>query len=192
MSALPEPLCHPFFLIPSVDNSRWHGYHAATMNIIKLTIRGYPLEVSNPADAFELIRLDEESQRKSVKTKDVTVIELGKGNAPPKAEVPPEPPKPSTTDPVILKTASEFLRVVQGAGPTGVLTERIIQALGVPHGRAIGGKLALVNKHLESIGFHRRDEIYSNKKTANGRIWKPRKSIDAALSVTDQQLRALQ
>ena len=154
------------------------------MNTIKLTIKGYPVEVSTAADAFELIRLAEEE---AAVTRSALPNAGGNGRS-----------KRETTrhaidaaDSQTLRLTLDFMRAIQGQGQVGVSTDRIQTVLGVSSGRAIGGRLALINRILEDQQFSVRD-IYSNKKSAEGRIWKPKKSIDAAISVIDQKLKAMQ
>lgn len=152
------------------------------MNAIKLTIRGIPVEVSTPADAFELIRLAEASESAS-----------HPASAPANGRRAPAPQhaqsKQQTADPQALRLAAEFLRAIQSGGAIGVGTDRIMGALKVTHGKAVGSRLAHINRIIESTGFPIR-EVYSNKKSSEGRVWKPRKSLDAAIASIDQSLNA--
>lgn len=154
------------------------------MNPIKLTIRGIPVEVSSPEDAWKLIELSQaEDGHRPSSSNGATLVREEKSAA--------NERDPAAADPQAVRTAVEFLKAISGGGQAGVRTDRIIVALGVPHGRAIGGRLALVNKLLEEKAYTK-THVYSNKKTADGRIWKPRKSIEAAIATLEAQLKTLQ
>jgi len=162
------------------------------MSTFKLTIRGIAIEVSTAADALELIRLAEVTPGDTTQTASAPRLQAPAAAAGTNGRPPVQHSTRVTThDPTILKFTGDFLRTVQSNGRAGVPTDKIITALGVPHGRAIGGRLAIINKTLQERGFGVK-EIYSNKKTRHGRTWKPMKSIDTAIATVEQQLRALQ
>lgn len=160
----------------------------AIMNTIKLTIRGIPVEVVTPADAFELIRLSQDADQSATPP----INTNGHGKKPD-----PAPPAASATqrvhsaEPQTLRLTVDFLRAIQGGGPLGINTERIMPALKVTHGKAVGSRLGHLNRIIENTGFTIRD-VYSNKKTAAGRIWKPRKSIDVVIAAIEAQISAAQ
>lgn len=151
------------------------------MNTIKLTIRGIPVEVTTAADAFELIRLSEEAGRPP-------------HSAPSErkpAEYSPPSQKAQTAEPQALRLTLDFLRAIHGGGATGIGTDRVMPALKVTSGKAVGSRLGYVNRVIEGAGFPTR-EVYSNKKSAEGRVWKPRKSMEAAIANIEAQLNAVQ
>jgi len=154
------------------------------MNTIKLVIRGIALEVSTPADAFELIRLSEEA---GTSEPSAPARSAANGHGKPAVTFGSSP----GADPQLLQMIAGFLRAINSNGNAGVPTDRIVTALDVSHGKAIGGRLALINKVLEGKGISPKD-VYSNKKTAEGRIWKPKKALESIISSIDQQLKTLQ
>jgi hypothetical protein len=150
------------------------------MNPIKLTIKGVPVEVFSPEDAMRMIELSQEPGHSRPLN----------GNSGPHGHAENATHEPAAVDPQVVRAAIDFLKAMQSGGPAGVNSDRIITALGVPHGRAIGGRLALVNKLLEGHQLSKA-QVYSNKKTAKGRVWKGRKSLEAAITALEQQLKGL-
>jgi hypothetical protein len=151
------------------------------MNPIKLTIKGVAVEVSSPEDAMRMIELSQETGQ--------TRPANGSGASQANPGTPAH--DPSAADPQAIRIAIDFLKAIQNGGQGGIGTEKIISALGVPHGRAIGGRLAIINRLLEERQFSK-GQVYSNKKTANGRVWKSRKGIEAAITAMDQYLKTVQ
>jgi len=88
------------------------------------------------------------------------------------------PAKPAPTENV--RSALNFLTAVRDAGTRGLSAEGVRDALGVAHVKAIGTKASVVNKMLAEFAL-RRNSVYTNDRTANGRLWKPGKNVNIAL-----------
>ena len=78
--------------------------------------------------------------------------------------------------------AIAFLKVIRDAGPEGIRSADLTEALSLGHGREIGGVLHLVNRILESqeIGPHqvyRSEQVYSN----TPKTWFPGNQIENAI-----------
>ena len=86
-------------------------------------------------------------------------------------------------DPNALRWTHSMLSVIKTAGPEGLPTDMIMPSLEVESYKAIGGRLGAVNRLLEDIGY---PNVYTNNKSANGRVWKPRRNIDVALRRVEQ------
>lgn len=151
------------------------------MHTIKVTIRGFPVEVSDPAAALELIRLAEAQ---------AAVLPESKVETNGKEKPAEHAGDISHSDPGTVRLTVDFLKVIQSGGAAGVASDKIVAGLGVAHGRAIGGRLALINKTLESSGLPPRD-VYSNKKSQHGRVWKSRKHLETAIQKLEARLRAI-
>jgi hypothetical protein len=147
----------------------------------RLIIKGIHVEASTAADAFELIQISSAAGAAAVSAA------INGAAAPAKVAVPIAPAS-QNVDPQLVRLTGDFLHTIRSGGKTGVSTDLIIQALDVPHGRAIGSRLALVNRLLQAIGMPRKQDVYLNKKTSKGRIWKPGKAIESAISAIDQQM----
>ncbi len=144
--------------------------------MIKLTIRGIPVEVATPEEAWELIRLSETASG-SVPTRaarvvgKVTVIREAIGSR------------------EALRWTVDLLQAIKAGGNLGVESDKILPVLNVTSAKGIGGRMAIINKLLVENGLVLRD-VYSNKKTPNGRIWKARKGIDNAIELLERKLGA--
>jgi hypothetical protein len=86
--------------------------------------------------------------------------------------------KPVPTESV--RSALNFLTAVRDAGKKGLSAEGVREAFGVEDVRAIGTKAAVVNKMIAEFAL-RRNSVYTNDRTASGRLWKPGKNVDIAL-----------
>lgn len=75
--------------------------------------------------------------------------------------------------------AVNFLNAIINNG-AGADSKQIAAAIGVSHPKGIGGRAAKINSMLSNLGFNP-DDVYSNTKTLDGRIWKPRQRIGEAL-----------
>jgi hypothetical protein len=83
-------------------------------------------------------------------------------------------------DPNPVEAAISLLSAIRDAGKTGIGTEKVTDILGVSQPKAIASKSMGINRLLDDMEFTRRS-IYSNDRTANGRVWKPGRNIQAAL-----------
>jgi Trp operon repressor len=144
---------------------------------IKISLHGIEVEASTAAEALEIIR-----GMTNLKDWPPSVV-------PPKAKSAHQVNTATLflLDPDELRMANRFLEALKKAGPDGVSTDTVAMAVGVDHPKAVGGRMARINNLLEAFQLDQRN-IYSNLKTANGRIWKPRRGIDSAISQISQQL----
>jgi hypothetical protein len=137
------------------------------MATIKLIVEGVPVEVETVSDALELIRASAAPPQQQ---------QLSKVNG--SKYVPPAD---------ALDWTDSFLSAIRTSGSGGVETQTIVHALGVKHPKAVGGRMAVVNKILEQRSFEPRD-VYSNDRNQDGvRMWRQRGKLDAALAAIRQE-----
>ena len=137
---------------------------------IKVTIDGIQFEASTVAEALDLAR----------------GYKSGFGFAP-KVPTPPKGNGLRYVPPAgAVDWTAAFLSTIRSAGNSGALTERIVNALDVDHPKAVGGRLAIVNRILASRGF-KKENVYSNDKSPEGpRLWRPKAQMDAALAAVKE------
>jgi hypothetical protein len=144
--------------------------YALEMSTFKVTIGNATVEVSTLAEAAELARLYDAlaESRRAARAERISAVVSRALN--PDNIIAPEH----------VSLAAAFLNALSDFGPSGGATERIQKALGVATSKAVGSRMATVNRVLETLGF-KPHEIYSNTKTANGRVWKSGKKLGEAL-----------
>jgi hypothetical protein len=139
---------------------------------IRFSLEGIPVETSTAAEAVELIR----AFKAAAADGPVQPVHPDRGHqqngyvAPAGAH----------------SWAKDFLLEIRNSGSAGARTEQIAEALGVESTKGIGGKLAIINRVIEHTGFKPQD-TYNNDRTPEGRFWKPRPKIDAAIAALEQR-----
>lgn len=79
-----------------------------------------------------------------------------------------------------VQSAISLLSAIRDAGRQGMNADSVQNVLGVTHPKAISSKSTGINRLLDEMPF-RRNSIYTNDRTVNGRIWKPGKNLPYAL-----------
>lgn len=137
----------------------------ASMEKIKVTIRGIDVFVSSTAEAAALVR-------------EFTEPEAPKLGRPPK-ERPQLIIPPRRSD--VVRMAEDFLFKIASGNPKGISTEDITPVLKVKAGRGIGGRCAKINRILAKYGFADSDEVYTSQRLAEGRVWRKGPKIQEAI-----------
>lgn len=86
-------------------------------------------------------------------------------------------PKPGFDSTAATKT---FLTILERQWPEGASGERLSEALGLNHPKALGGRLALINQRIKEFGFAP-ENVYSVKRdttTEGKRMWFSGKDFD--------------
>lgn len=166
---------------------------------IKMVVDGIEITAESAADAVALLK--ELRPKTSAKQQDESVQEILLVHAPRKAKrtnsakfkrnPSPRAPEPATVTvpdwapPSTLK----FLTAIRDGGTAGTESEAIMKALGVSKPKAIGSRSATINRVLEQLGF-KPAQVYGNDRTANGRVWKPRRLMQDAIAALEKRLAA--
>jgi len=162
------------------------------MGTFTIKVNGYEVSASTPADAAELLR----ELSKGGKASDI----LPPMNAAQKDLFQKNPRKTGTTsiiggdelEPMKPEQASmtlEFLKAIRDGGATGVTAPVLMKVLGVTAPKAIGSKSATINKIIKQVGLAD-SRVYTNPKTANGRIWRPARRMNEAIQLIEKRLDA--
>ena len=132
----------------------------------KINIRGYEVTASSAAELAALIREfpAENQPRKPGRPRVILNLKSRRHSQSPEE-----------------KMTIAFLSALATAGPKGTSTETIMPILNVKAGRGVGGRCAKINNLLSKIGFPDSDEIYTNPRLAEGRVWRPGPRIQEAL-----------
>lgn len=79
-----------------------------------------------------------------------------------------------------VKSAVSLLVAIRDGGRHGINADTVQAVLGVTHPKAISSKSSGINRLLDDMPY-RRNSVYTNDRTVNGRIWKPGKNLQHAL-----------
>jgi hypothetical protein len=89
----------------------------------------------------------------------------------------------------VLTTATvRFLETIKQAGNSGIRAETLMEPLRADHPKGIGSRVAKINEYLGKLGFDP-EQVYSNPRTAEGRLWTPGPKLDAALEAAKKAVR---
>lgn len=163
---------------------------------IKMVVDGIEITAESAADAVALLK--ELRPKTSAKQQDESVQEILLVHAPRKAKRPSGKPKrnPRTPEPAPVTVPDwappstlKFLSAIRDGGSAGTESEAVMKALGVTKPKAIGSRSATINRVLEQLGF-KPAQVYGNDRTANGRVWKPRRLMQDAIAALEKRLAA--
>ncbi|MEK6245006.1 MAG: hypothetical protein AABM33_10955 [Pseudomonadota bacterium] len=129
---------------------------------IRITYKGVEISVSNPMEAAAVAReLGENPGAKigrPLKSEEATAAPLEGG------------------DPIVLA----FLSAILKAGAEGATAETMMRVLSVDHPKGLGGRSVRVNNTLHKLRLSP-EEVYTNARTPEGRLWKAGPKITEAL-----------
>lgn len=149
----------------------------------KVVFQGAEIEVQTLAEAAELVRMltdaatpQAEPARQSIRK---PVARQPKAKSSANSSFPDWAPQ----------AALSFLTTIRDAGQSGAHTDAMMKSLGITAPKALGGRSAIINRVIEDIGYAQ-TQVYDNKRTAAGRIWKPRKHLQDAIKALQDHLAA--
>jgi hypothetical protein len=159
------------------------------MGTYTINYDGIEITASSPADAAALVRelksgkssqngqlLPAEGKSQGSSSRTQQVIMIGSDDDL-------DPISPENT-----RMALEFLKAIRdGAAIGGIQAAVLVKVLGVSAPKAIGSKSATINKLIKRIGLGV-EKVYTNPKTASGRIWRPGRKMNYAIDLIEQRL----
>lgn len=148
---------------------------------ITIKVGKFDVTVSNAAEAAALLRELESTENKATAENPKPSIHSQEA----------EDHKADATsfDPAIATMTLRFLKAIRDGGSSGVQSEAIMKALEVERPKAVGSRSAAVNRLLKGLQFSP-GKVYDNPKTFNGRIWTPKKQMQAAITALEQRMGA--
>jgi hypothetical protein len=156
---------------------------------IKMVVDGIEITVSNTEEAATLLKelrqKQPEKQAPNEFSAEVGQRKQPKGKA--QQQKHRRSPAPRTGVPEWApESALQFLLAIRDGGNSGTEVEALMHALRVTKPKAIGGRSAIINRLLNQMGFDP-GLVYDNKRTANGRIWKPKRAISEAIAALERK-----
>jgi hypothetical protein len=135
---------------------------------IKISVDGVEVEVGSVAEAAALIHALRSANKADISSSGAKYVP------------PPAQSAEYVTPLKAIQWALDFVTFLRKAGPEGATTEQVMVPLGVTDSKGVGGRMAIVNRLLESVTNVPVGQIYSNEKGEDGRVWMAGRSIDLA------------
>lgn len=156
-------------------------YTIAIMGI-KLNFDGVEFEAATAAEAAELYR--------QLRTASAVPTPAAARAAPHVAKPPRADDEPEGSFPDWAPGAAvAFLKAIRDAGPQGADSATMMKALGISLPKALGGRSAIINRLIVDCGLNP-TQVYDNKRTGQGRFWKPKKHLPDAISAIEKRVAA--
>lgn len=146
-----------------------------------IKIDGFEVTAATPADAAALLRELRKTETQAPKAQEKPSLQAFHGNG--------LSASLAEFDPNAADTALKFLKAIRTGQTVGIHARVLMDALGVTVPKAIGSKSAAVNKTITRLGLKPKT-VYSNPRTADGRVWKPGRKMGEAIQMLEERLAA--